>query len=111
LESGSWIAKIFECLAGERSPQELITAADPTNVEQVCEGYYYAAEVSLLSGENERALKWFRKCVDTGLLFDPTRYPLDPMAEFHLARWRVKQLAPEQDTAVSNPAPTAVPSF
>ena len=80
-------------------------AADPANVEQVCEGYYYAAEVSFQRGDRERALEWFRKAVATDLRFDPNQYPLDPMAEFHLAKWRVKLLAPEHPANASHAAP------
>jgi serine/threonine protein kinase/tetratricopeptide (TPR) repeat protein len=92
VERESWLAKIFECLAGERSPEELVRAADPTNAQQVCESYYYAAEVCLLNDKFEEARGWFKECVDTGLIFDPDQLPLNPMSEYHLARWRLKQL-------------------
>jgi hypothetical protein len=89
----SWLDQIFACLAGELSPEELEAAGDPQNLEQVCESYYYAGEVSLLKGQIDEARKWFQKCVGTGLMFDPsTPYP-HVMSEYHLARWRLESLA------------------
>ncbi len=94
---GSWLGKVFACLAGVLAPDELVAAADPTHVEQVCESYYYAGEVCLLSGEAEQARRWFRACVGTDLVFDSDVAPA-PMNEYHLALWRLKLLpadAPE----------------
>jgi tetratricopeptide (TPR) repeat protein len=89
---GSWLEKIFECVAGERSPEELVQAADQKNMEEVCEGYYYAGEACRLEGQIEAARNWFRKCVDTDTVFDQDTFPPDPKPEYHLARWRLSQL-------------------
>ena len=79
--SGSWVKRILDCAAGEHTPEELVRLADSTDREQVCEAYYYAGEVSLLRGEIEQARQWFRKCVATGLVFDPTTFPPEAMNE------------------------------
>jgi tetratricopeptide (TPR) repeat protein len=95
---GSWLAKIFGCLAGESTPDQLMQTADPNSVVQRCEGAYYAGEVCLLNGRPAAARKWFQMCVDTGLIFDPNSDSLDPMNEFHLARWRLRQLTADADS-------------
>ncbi|MCK4340122.1 MAG: protein kinase [Phycisphaerae bacterium] len=89
---GSWLEKINECLAGELAPRELVAAADSANPEEVCEGYYYAAEACLLNGEIAEARDWLEKCIGTDLLFDPDYVALVPMNEYHLALWRLGQL-------------------
>jgi serine/threonine protein kinase/tetratricopeptide (TPR) repeat protein len=100
---GSWLERILECAAGVRTPDELVRSADPTDPEQVCEGYYYAGEASLLRGQQERARQWFEKCVATGLFFDPTTYPPAAMNEYHLARFRLAQLVGEGAARVPPP--------
>lgn len=94
----SWLDQIFSCLAGELSADELVAAADPQNLEYVCESYYYAGEVSLLIGQIDEARKWFQKCVDHGLMFDPSFTHPVVMSEYHLARWRLESLAPDSLT-------------
>ena len=74
----SWLSVICDCLAGERSPDDLAAAADTTNLEHVCESHYYAGEACLLSGARDEARTWFQQCVDTGLAFDPNSVYLDP---------------------------------
>ena len=86
---GSWLEKIFACLAGELLPSELAAAADPENPEQVCEGYYYAGEVCLLNGRLDEARKWFQLCAATQLVLDPDSTSLDAMNEYHVALWRL----------------------
>ena len=98
---GTWLAKVFACLAGELPFDELVASAQ--KAEQVCEGYYYAGEVCLLAGDTAEAADWFRKCVDTDLLFDHDEFPLDPMSEYHLARWRLDTL-PLGNTATASSA-------
>ncbi len=63
--------------------------ADPANGERVCEGYYYAGEACLLQDQFAEARAWFRRCVETGLRFDPHEFPPNPMNEYHLAVWRL----------------------
>jgi len=88
---GSWLEKIFQCLALERTAAALVEAAG--NEEERCTAYYYAGEVCLLDDKPEAAREWFRKCVETGLAFDPDTWPPEPMNEYHLAVWRLDQLA------------------
>ena len=89
---GGWLDRILSCLAGELPPAELVKSANLANPEQVCESYYYAAEACLLRGEIGEARDWFRKCVQTGVVLDPDSAQLDPMNEYHLARWRLDSL-------------------
>jgi serine/threonine protein kinase/tetratricopeptide (TPR) repeat protein len=84
-----WLAKIFSCLAGEMTPDELVAAASEP-VEQ-CEACYYAGEVCLLQGRKEAAATWFRACLDTGFDSDPSEF-WEPMSEYELAEWRLSQL-------------------
>ena len=90
----AWLQAVFACVAGELPPAELIARADADNREHICEGYYYAAEVSLLAGNLEDARRWYERCVQTGQAYDADSLPLDPMNEYDLARWRLKQLGP-----------------
>jgi tetratricopeptide (TPR) repeat protein/tRNA A-37 threonylcarbamoyl transferase component Bud32 len=86
---GSWLERILACLAGELTPDELTNAADTGQPVQVCEGCYYAGEACLLKGRASEARQCFRKCVETGLVFDPHSESLGPMNEYHLALWRL----------------------
>jgi tetratricopeptide (TPR) repeat protein len=89
----SWLGRIFQCLAGELSPAELVAeAADRGNSEHLCEAYYYAGEECRLSGRPEEARKWFGRCLQTGLAFDPNTAPAVPMNEYELAEWRLDQM-------------------
>jgi len=91
---GSWLEKIFDCLAGDLSPPELVRAADPDKPQRVCEGAYYAGETCLLRGRSDdEARAWFRRGVETNLVLDPDSDTLGPMNEYHLARWRLEQLS------------------
>lgn len=89
VEPDSWLACIFSCLSGRISPEELVQRANPNRPEEQCEARYYAGETCLTTGENERALDWFRQCVDTRLIFDPHHETIGPMNEYHLALWRL----------------------
>ena len=102
-DADSWLSMICDCLAGKRSPGELVAATDAANVEQVCESYYYAGEACLLSGARDEARDWFEQCVGTGLIFDSDSVYIDPMNEYHLALWRLDQLAVDAGAA-SEPA-------
>ena len=62
------------------------------NLEWLCEAYYYAGEVCLLSGRQAEARKWFESCVRTGLKFDPDTELGTPMNEYELAQWRLESL-------------------
>jgi serine/threonine protein kinase/tetratricopeptide (TPR) repeat protein len=85
----SWLSTIFSCLAGEITPDALVAAASEP-VER-CEACYYAGEVCLLQGRPEEAMTWFRACLDTGLDSDPSEF-WEPMSEYELAQWRMRQL-------------------
>lgn len=90
-----WLKEIFDCLVGDLSPKELVAAAEsenPPNEERQCEAYYYAGEACLLSRRLDEARVWFQTCVGTDLVFEPVVSKLDPMYEYHLARWRLEQL-------------------
>lgn len=93
-----WLRMVFECLAGARSPDQLVDAADHEDVEQIREAYYYAGESCWLTGQMEKARGWFQKCVDTGLVFDGDEFPPDPKPEYHLAHWRLVQLSGRDDS-------------
>ncbi len=90
----SWLEAVFGCLAGEITPSQLTARTDPDRPGEVCEGFYYAGEACLLNELIEEAAEWFRKCVETDLLFDPDSELLGPMNEYHLALWRLETLTP-----------------
>lgn len=87
-----WLETILRFLAGELTPDELLSAANPANPEELCEGYYYAGEVCLLDGQVGDALAWFQRCIDTNLDTDPDQ-DLEPMSEYELAEWRLSSLS------------------
>lgn len=89
----SFLTHIFSCLVEDISPEELVEAAKKFDDEKLCEAYYYAGEVFRLKNGKEEALALFQKCVETGLVFDPDKYELNLMNEYHLAKWRLKQLS------------------
>ena len=91
-----WLRNILRCLQGELAPDQLVRAADPTNVEQVCESYYYAGESCLLRGQAAPARKWFEMCLETNLVFDSDCWPPAPMNEYHLAIWRLESILPDR---------------
>jgi len=95
-----WLRQVLRCLAGEVTPDNLIllgaASGDP---EQLCEAYYYAGEVCLLAGETEKARDHFRKCVETGLEFDPDTELGTPMNEFEFAQWRLRTLFADTSAA------------
>jgi tetratricopeptide (TPR) repeat protein/predicted Ser/Thr protein kinase len=101
LVAGGWLARVYACLAGESAPSELASLATPGDLRRICEAYYYAGESCLLRGEPEAARGWFEQCVATDLMLDPDEFPPDAMNEFHLARWRLSQLA--DDGLVTGP--------
>jgi tetratricopeptide (TPR) repeat protein len=97
----SWLETVLQCLAGERTPAALVDLAltkRPSGLERLCEANYYAGEGCLLHGQVEEAQKLFRSCMDTGMTFDPDSSSLDPMNEYHLARWRLAQLGGQAET-------------
>ena len=93
VDPGGWLETIFKCLTGEISPDELVAAADPNRPEEICEAYYYAGESCLVNDRDDAARRWFEKCVATNLIFDPNSDELGPMNEYHLALWRLDQMA------------------
>ena len=94
-----WLRQIFRCLAGDQTPEELVSAANRHDAEQLCEACYYAGETCLRSGRRAEARKWFQQCVETGIEFDPDIDPQTPMNEFELAQWRLDSLPAEQPPA------------
>ncbi|HUU83918.1 MAG TPA: serine/threonine-protein kinase [Phycisphaerae bacterium] len=101
-----WQANILACLRGERTPDELVGAADRSNREEMCEAYYYAGEACLLDNEIDKAQQWFQRCVDNGPVFDEDEFPPVPMNEYHLALWRLESLSgdsPAEATAAKGP--------
>jgi tetratricopeptide (TPR) repeat protein/predicted Ser/Thr protein kinase len=87
-----WAGKIYECLAGRLSPEELVREAGHS-VKLRCEACYYAGERCRLNQDIDQARTWFEQCRDTGLALDPATFPPDPMNEYHLAVWRLDELA------------------
>ena len=99
-----WVANILACLAGRITSKQLAAAAkseDPPSKEHLCEAYYYAGETCLLSGDRTAARRWFEKCIETGLVFDPDTARATPMTEYELAQWRLETLF--ADTVTSPP--------
>ena len=89
-----WLRMIFRCLAGELTADELIAdALERPERERHCEAYYYAGEVYRLKEVLSRARECFEQCTRTGVVFDP-RHIAEPMNEYELAGWRLKQLPP-----------------
>jgi tetratricopeptide (TPR) repeat protein len=89
----AWLYQIFRCLDGQITPEKLVAdARERHNPEWLCEAYYYAGEVCLLLDRPGKARKWFEKCVETELKFDPDTAPATPMSEYHLASWRLDAL-------------------
>jgi len=89
----SWLRQIFRCLGGGLSPGALVAdGLARNNPEQLCEAYYYAAEVSLLLDRGEEARRWFGECLRTGVAFDPDAGLGTPMNEYELAQWRLASL-------------------
>ncbi len=87
VEDNPWLATILSCLDGELRPADLVAAA--SNPVQLCEAYYYAGEASLLQGQPEAAVGWFRDCIGTGVDRDPDEF-WEPMSEYELAEWRLR---------------------
>jgi len=88
-----WLKSIFDCLAGKLKPHKLIDdARGRDNREHHCEAYYYAGEVHRLAGRTEQARECFKQCVQTAVTHDLETFP-DPMNEYELAEWRLKQLS------------------
>ena len=88
-----WRRQIFRCLAGQLTPDELVADAEARdNREWLCEAYYYAGEVCLLSDRLAEARTWFERCVRTGHEFDLDTAPATPMNEYELAQWRLESL-------------------
>ncbi len=88
---------IFECLAGRIAPSALVASVKAAGHEKKCAVYYYAAEKALIDEERFQARAWFQSCVNTGVVFDPSSQTLDPMNEWHLARWRLTELQDDGD--------------
>ena len=104
-----WLASIFQCLEGLRTPEELIQdALGRDNRENHCEAYYYAGETYRLSGRLDLAAECFRKCVETGVAQDLDQ-TTEPMNEYELAQWRLRQLGAD-GSAASQPDGDVTPT-
>ncbi|MCK9996029.1 MAG: protein kinase [Candidatus Krumholzibacteria bacterium] len=86
-----WLKNILDCLAGDITPAQLVSAADPADIQQVAEGYYYAGEALLLLGQTEEAGKMFTACVNMDASVDRGNF-IDRLSEFELAEWRLSQM-------------------
>lgn len=84
-----WLHAIATCLAGDLMPRELVALVEPGDGRRLCEACYYAAEASLAAGEIGQAREWFQRCLATNIQMDPD-FLADPMSEFELAEWRLK---------------------
>jgi hypothetical protein len=88
-----WLRQVLRCLAGRLSPEQLLADAVASgNQEHICEAFYYAGEIALLGGRAAQARELFKRCVRTGVQFDPDTSPAVPMNEFELAQWRLRGL-------------------
>lgn len=83
-----WLASVLACVAGEITPADLVAAAAPDDLQQQCEGLYYAGEVLRLDGDHQAAAARFRECVALGQTLDEGNFQ-DRLSEFDLAGWRL----------------------
>ena len=86
-----WLKSILDCLAGDITPAQLVSVADPTDIQQISEGYYYAGETLLLQGQSEEAGMMFKACVDMDASVDRGNF-VDRLSDFELAEWRLSQM-------------------
>jgi tetratricopeptide (TPR) repeat protein len=86
-----WLRNILDCLAGEITPTQLVSAADPADIQQVSEGFYYAGEAHLLLGQEAEAREMFTACVNKDASIDRGNF-IDRLSEFELAEWRLSQM-------------------
>ena len=92
-----WLRRVFKCLAGELTPEQLVDSPAALNKsEKLCEAYYYAGEACRLQGQLAEAREWFEQCVQTGVEFDPDASPETPMNEYELAQWRLDSPSTEE---------------
>ncbi len=87
----NWLGSILDCLAGEISPAQLVSAAEPADIQQVIEGFYYAGEAHLLLGHTAEAREMFTACVNKDVSIDRGNF-IDRLSEFELAEWRLSQI-------------------
>ena len=99
----SRLCEMLKCLARQITPERLVALADPDDSEDVCESLYYAGEACLLDGRTDQAREFFFRCMETDLMLDPDSLQTDAMNEFHLARWRLRQLR-ESSNETPHPA-------
>ncbi len=91
-----WLRDILRCLAGQLTPDDLVSVAiERDNPQCLCEAYYYAGEACLLNDDRVEARGFFERCVRTGLEFDPDTALATPMNEFELAQWRLDSIKPD----------------
>jgi len=88
----TWLHSLLLLLDGQLAADRLIAAAGDDREHQ-CEAHYYVAEMYLLAGDRKRARQHFEEAVGTGVVYDLDTFPLTPMSEHELARWRLRELA------------------
>jgi len=104
VSSDRWLKEIFACMAGRLTPETLIhDGMEDGEPEHRCEAYYYAGEAYRLMGLPDKAREAFEKCVETGVTNDLDNV-LEPMNEYELARWRLRQFGAESASAASAPS-------
>lgn len=100
-----WVDRVFACLVGEITPDQLVGIAGDDRIRR-SEAFYYAGEACLLVGDRDTARAWFHECVHSNVEWDSVAGPLTPMNEHHLARWRLETLT----GAALTSAPAGVPA-
>jgi len=98
VEPDSWLAQVLDFLAGEMSSAQLHSTAAAADPVQQCEACYYIGEICLRQGQLTEAGEWFQRCLDTKATNDPN-YFRDPLSEYELAEWRLKQLADDENNS------------
>ena len=67
---GEWFIQISEFLLGNIDGSAFINAAnnDDQNIqlEQLCEAFFYTAQIHLLNGDESQAKEYLQKCIGTG---------------------------------------------
>lgn len=71
-ETGDWYEEIAHFLLGEIDEENLLTAAvsqdQKLEKEQLCEAYFYAAQIHLLNNDKAGAASLLRLCLATGIV-------------------------------------------
>ncbi len=79
-KDGDWPLPVVKLYLGQITPDQLVKAT--SNKEQKCEAYFYIAEDYLKKKKRDKAVEYYKKCVETGVK-DFSEYKL---AQVELAR-------------------------